>query len=223
MKTSVLIVEDEIVVSMELSTYIESLGFKLVGTSTNAEAAYALAINHKPDIILMDINIKGSIDGIDLSSKILNVSSPLIIYLTAFCDEKTIQRAIQTNPSSYLLKPFNKKELYVSLMIASSKNKEKIIKKGDILFDEEFSFDSINKQLIFCSEFIHLTKRETQLLELLISSKNSIVSIYKMENEIWPEKSPNKGTRRALISRLRSKMKYKFIETIPSVGYRINI
>jgi len=56
-----------------------------------------------------------------------------------------------------------------------------------------------------------------------MKSKNSIVSINEMENEIWPDKMPNEGTRRALVSRLRSKMKYKFIETIPSLGYRINI
>jgi DNA-binding winged helix-turn-helix (wHTH) protein len=101
--------------------------------------------------------------------------------------------------------------------------KNTMLKKGDIILDAEFSYDTKNSQLIFCSEYIHLTKREIQLLNLLIESKNSIVSIYEMENEIWPEKIANENTRRALVSRLRSKMKYKFIETIPSIGYRINI
>lgn len=227
MKTPVLIVEDEVIVSMELSSYIKSLGFEVVACANNAKDAYSLAIDYKPHIILMDINIKGSVDGIDTSSMILNEISTVIVYLTAFCDEETIERAIKTNPSGYLIKPFNKKELFASLKIASLKyensKKDLILKKGDIILDDEFSYDTKNKQLIYCSEYVHLTKREVELLNLLLEHKNSIVSLYEMENEIWPEKTPNESTRRALVSRLRSKMKYKFIETIPSIGYRISI
>lgn len=227
MKIPVLIVEDEIVISMELSGYIESLGFSVIGTATNSNDAYSLALEYKPHIILMDINIKGDIDGIDTAKIILNEITSSIIYLTAFCDEETIDRAVKTNPSAYLSKPFNKKELLASLKMASFKyernKKDSILKKGDIILDDEFSYDTKNHQLIFCSEYIHLTKRENQLLNLLIKSKNSIVSIYEMENEIWPDKLPNESTRRALVSRLRSKMKFKFIETIPSIGYRIKI
>ncbi|PLY07534.1 MAG: hypothetical protein C0625_04990 [Arcobacter sp.] len=227
MKASVLIVEDEIVVSMELESYIESLGLEVVGTATNAKDAYFLAINNKPLIILMDIRIKGEMDGIDVSSKILNEINTSIIYITAFCDEETVERAIKTNPSAYLIKPFNKKELYASLKMALfnyERNKENInTKKGDLVLDDEFSFDTQDLQLIYEGEYLHLTKRELQLLVLLIKSKNSIVSVYEIENEIWPDKAPNESTRRALVSRLRSKMKYKFIETIPSTGYRINI
>lgn len=227
MKIPVLIVEDESIVSMEIESFLNSKDFDVVGIANNSIKAYELAVDYKPHIILMDIKIKGEVDGIDTASRILNELNTTIIYLTAYCDEQTIERAIKTNPSAYLTKPFNKKELFASLKMASynyEKNiKDLILKKGDIVFDDEFSFDSENSQLIYCSEYIHLTKRESELLNLLISSKNSIVSIYDMENEIWPGKTPNESTRRALVSRLRSKMKYKFIETIPSVGYRINI
>ena len=227
MKTPVLIVEDETIVSMEIESYLSSLNFNIIGIANNAKSAYELAMDYKPHIILMDIKIKGDVDGIDAAAKILNELSTSIVYLTAFCDEEMVERAIKTNPSGYLTKPFNKKELFASLKIASfnyEKNKKDLIlKKGDLIFDNEFSYDTQNSQLMFCSEYIHLTKREVQLINLLTKSKNSIVSIYEMENEIWPDKSPNEGTRRALVSRLRSKMKYKFIETIPSIGYRINI
>ena len=227
MKTSVLIVEDETIVSMELKSYIEYLGLDVVGTADNAEDAYSLAIDKNPHIILMDIKIKGKKDGIETSSKILKEINASIIYITAFCDEETVERAILTNPSAYLIKPFNKKELYASLKMAIfsyEKNKNNFtLKKGDLLFDNEFSFDTLNSQLICNGDYLHLTKREVQLLILLIKSKNHIVSIYQIENEIWPEKSANESTIRALVSRLRSKIKFKFIETIPSVGYRINI
>lgn len=227
MKTPVLIVEDEIIVSMEIESFLLSKNFDVVGSANNSKKAYKLAMEYKPHIILMDIKIKGEVDGIDTAFKILNELNTTIIYLTAYCDEHTIERAIKTNPSAYLTKPFNKKELFASLKIASynyeKTKKDLILRKGDMIFDDEFSYDTKNSQLIHCCEFVHLTKRECELLNLLVSSKNSIVSIYNMENEIWPDKLPNESTRRALVSRLRAKTKYKFIETIPAVGYRINI
>jgi len=227
MKVPVMIVEDETIVSMEISTYLESLGYKVVAIVDNSSDAYIKALKFKPHIIMMDIKIKGERDGIDTALKIINEIDTSIIYLTAYCDDQTVERAIKTNPSAYLTKPFNKRELFASLKIASFVYSKKVqfcsLKRGDILLDDEFSFDSKKEQLIYCNEYLHLTKREQELLNLLIKSKNSIVSINTMENEIWPDKQPNEGTRRALISRLRSKMKYKFIDTIPSIGYRINL
>mgnify|MGYP005984033815 CR=1 FL=1 len=227
MKIPVLIVEDESIVVMEIESYLNSIDFEVIGTADNFKDAYSLAIEYKPHIILMDIKLKGNIDGIDTASKILNEIDTTIIYLTAYCDEETLQRVVKTNPSAYLVKPFNKKELFASLKIASfsynKKNQECNIEKGDFILDDEFSFDSKNQQLICCNDYLHLTKREQELLNLLLKSKNSIVYIDDIENEIWPDKLPNENTRRALVSRLRSKLKYKFIETIPSIGYRINV
>lgn len=224
MKTPILVVEDETIVSMEICSYLETLNLEVIGVANNAKDAYILACEYKPHIILMDIKLKGEIDGISIASRIIKKINTTIIYITAYCDESTVERAIKTNPSAYLIKPFNKQELFASLkMAASSYNKKNDTNKGDIILDEEFSFDSTNSQLIYNSEYLHLTKKETELLNLLLISKNCIVSIYEMENEIWPDKLPNENTRRALVSRLRAKMKYKFIETIPSIGYRINI
>ena len=225
MKTPVLIIEDEAIVSMEIEKYLNSLNFDVIGIANNCKSAYFLAMEYKPQIILVAIKIKGEIDGISTAKKILNELDVSIIYLTTYFDEETVGRAIQTNPSGYLTKPFNKKELYAALKIATynyEKNKrDLILKKGDLILDKEFSYDTKNSQLIYCSEYIHLTKKEIQLMNLLIKSRKSIVSFYEVENELWPEKESNENTRRALVSRLRSKMKFKFIETIPSIGYRL--
>jgi DNA-binding response OmpR family regulator len=224
MKTPILVVEDETIVSMEICSYLETLNLEVIGVANNAKDAYILACEYKPHIILMDIKLKGEIDGISIASRIIKKINTTIIYITAYCDESTVERAIKTNPSAYLIKPFNKQELFASLkMAASSYNKKNDTNKGVLILDDEFSYDTKNSQIIYNSEYLHLTKKEIELLNLLITSKNSIVSIYEIENEIWPDKIPNENTRRALVSRLRAKMKYKFIETIPSIGYRINI
>ena len=226
MKTPVLIVEDETIVAMEIASYVEQLRFHVVATATNADDAYSCALKHKPHVILMDINLKGSDDGINAVEKILQSIHTTIIYITAFNDDATIERAVATSPVAYLTKPFNRKELLAALKIALmhyNKNKNDLhVIRGDIILDHEFSYDSKEQQLICCSQYIHLTKREQELLQLLIASKNSIVSFYEIENAIWPDKPPIESTRRALVSRLRSKLKHQFIETIPSIGYRLS-
>ena len=78
-------------------------------------------------------------------------------------------------------------------------------------------------QLIRNGEYVKLTKKETILLQLLIARKNQIVPFDVIEIELWPDKEPNENTRRALVSRLRSKLGNRHIETIVSMGYRLSI
>ncbi len=219
---NILIVEDESIVALELSGYVETLGFKVAGIASSADQAYKILQKHEIDLILMDIYIKGKVDGISCAKEIKKSRDISLIYISAFSDDETLQRAIETDPSSYLIKPLNRMELKVAMRIAI-KNSSDSFARGNIIFDSEFSFDTANSELILHGESIHITKQEKVLLSLLLASKNSIVSIYEIENHLWPDKQSNENTRRALVSRLRSKLKYKFLETIHSIGYRINI
>ncbi len=213
---------------MEIASFIQKQGFHIVGSATNSEDAYTQAMQHHPDIILMDINLKGAVDGIDTAEKISSKLPVSIIYITAFSDEETIERAVKTNPAAYLTKPFNRSELLASIKIAQAQQGHTPShpddeKCGDITLDSEFSYDIKNRQLLCHCQYIHLTKRESELLYLLINAKNSILNIYEIENTIWPDKAPMESTRRALVSRLRAKLKHQFIETIPGIGYRLNL
>ena len=226
MNIPILIVEDESIVAMEIESYISQLGYNVVATATNSEDAIRFAKEFEPHVILMDINIKGDYDGIETAQSILSRQHTTIIYITAFNDDATIERAVNTDPAAYLSKPFNRQELNASIKIALMHYHKATFsahtQRGDVILNEEFSYNSKDNQLMCCSEYVHLTKREQELLKLLIRSRNAIVSIYEMENTIWPEKMPIESTRRALISRLRSKLKHQFIDTIPAIGYRIN-
>ena len=220
-----MIVEDEIIVAMDLKKYVIGLGYEVVAMASEAKQAKTLALEKSPDIILMDINIKGEIDGITLASEIRKTLRIPIIYITAYIDDETIERAVNTNPAAYLVKPFNKQELRATLQIASKRNRrhnDDDLLRGDVVIDTEFSFDTENKQLICCGAYVNLTQREQQFLELLMDAKKQMVTFYMMENSIWPDKSANENTRRALVSRLRAKLKHQFLETIPSQGYRLN-
>ncbi len=218
---NVLIVEDESIVAMELAGYIEGLGLKVSGIASSADKAYEIISKNKVDLVLMDIHIKGDVDGVSCAAEIKKRQKIVIIYISAFSDDETLQRAIQTEPSSYLIKPLNRMELKVAIGIAMKSSSDSF-HEGEIILDEEFSFDTKSSELILLGEVIHLTKQEKLLLSFLINSKNSIISFYDLDNHIWPDRESNENTRRALVSRLRSKLKYKFLETIHSIGYRIN-
>lgn len=216
---TILIVEDESLVSLEIASFIDSLSYSHL-IANNAYDAIQKAKEFSPDLVLMDINLHDKIDGIECASEIKQFLDTQVIYITAFYDDDTIERALLTHPAAYLTKPFNRNELKASIKIALS-NYELEIQVGDIKLDSKFSYDSLNKLLYFNQEEIHLTKRERELLDLLIRAKQNVVSIYDIENVIWPNKEANENTRRSLIGRLRAKLNHKFIKTIPSLGYKI--
>ena len=223
MKKQVLIVEDESIVALEISSYVKSLGYEVVGTTSNADDAVRLALAKKPDVILMDVRLKGDEDGISAANRIMDKENISIIYITAFSDDESIERAVETNPAAYLTKPFNRKELAAALKIAIKRSElqGEYTLVGDLKINDEFSFDFESRQLICCGEYIHLTRKEQDLLSLLLEAKKRIVDIYTIENRLWPEKIPNENTRRGLILRLRSKLKHQFIETVSGQGYRL--
>ena len=230
MKTpNILIVEDESIVAMEIESYLLSLDYNIVGICSTAENAYQKSIQNDVDLVLMDIYLDNS-NGIEATKKIKQAKPNLpIIFLSAYMDEETISQAIKVNPQAYLMKPFNRKELAVAIKIALNHHQNHLPHKnrveGDIYLDNEFSFESQSSQLICCGEIVGLTKKERTLLKLFLEKPNSLISITTVEYELWPDKPSNNSRRRSLISRLRAKLKHRFIETYSSEGYifKINI
>lgn len=107
----ILIVEDEVVVSMYIETVLSSFGFEVVGTATNGDDAQMLVREANPDLILMDINIEGDYDGIETTRRIKSFSNTPVIFVSAYIDKETKERARDTEPAGYLAKPFKNKEL----------------------------------------------------------------------------------------------------------------
>ncbi len=225
---NILIVEDESIVAMEIESYIQTLGYSVVDTCSNAEDALHIVSEHSVHIILMDICIKGELDGVGTATLIKKNHPHIeIIFLTAHLDDYNVDRAIEINPIAYLSKPFNREELRVFLKIALHKIRKKsltdIKNKDHMILDYEFSYDPSSHTLYCCNEIINLTKKENELLELFIENKNNIIDFYTIENTIWPDKDTNTNTIRTLVKRLRQKLKHKFIKTVSARGYRLMI
>jgi PAS domain S-box-containing protein len=118
----ILIVEDEQVVALDLSSTLENLGYVVIDCVISGAAAIESALAQRPDLILMDIRLDGTLDGVDAAQKIHDSTKCPIIFLTAYSDEQTLSRAKKTMPFGFLVKPFKMPELRCTIEIALHKH-----------------------------------------------------------------------------------------------------
>ena len=104
--SNILIVEDEIIIAADLKGRLENLGYNIVGVSATGNDAIRKTGETHPDLVLMDIMLKGDMDGIDTAQKIRDLYDVPVIYLTAYFDDEILNRAKITEPFGYILKPF---------------------------------------------------------------------------------------------------------------------
>jgi two-component system, response regulator PdtaR len=124
-EAKILIVEDEMLIARDLEALLTDWGFNVVGISDSGEEAYSLYLLHEPDLMLVDIQLYGGMDGIELVQQCNAIKRVPFIYLTGQADHATIERAKATNPSAYLFKPFDEKQLLVSIELALSNFEKK--------------------------------------------------------------------------------------------------
>ncbi len=121
-KPKILIVEDEAIVAVDLRERLTALGYAVVGVAASGESALRQVARHSPDLALLDIVIKGNRDGIETAQAIRDQHDVPVIYLTAYADHETLNRAKATQPFAYLIKPFEERELHVAIEIALYKH-----------------------------------------------------------------------------------------------------
>jgi two-component system, response regulator PdtaR len=173
-KINILIVEDEAIVAMALCDKLEAEGYNVVGIANNGLKAIDLFKSNEVDLLLCDINIKGDFDGIETVRRITEIKPIPVIYLTAFSDADTVDRAKKTYPAAYVTKPYNMVNLRISIDVAvnnfalmidskakipSTQNTEKEVENSYILQVEDhiflkqgYQFVKINQSDIFYLE-----------------------------------------------------------------------
>jgi diguanylate cyclase (GGDEF)-like protein/PAS domain S-box-containing protein len=131
----ILIVEDEKIIALDLQRRLERFGYSVVGMAADGAEAISLAKDRSPDIILMDIMLAGGLDGIEAAKLIRAKYGIPVIFLTAYTDEKTLERAKEVEPAGYILKPFKERELYTTIDIALYKHSiDRKLRKQERLF-----------------------------------------------------------------------------------------
>ena len=157
-KTSVLIVEDEVIIARDLSQTLTKLGYNVVGHCVRGEEAIDVVEEKMPDIVLMDIMLKGDMTGIDAAKEIRKKIQVPIVYLTAYSDEDSIGRANASGPSGYLVKPFKANDLRATIETALYRFHEemKLRKQNEMLYHLVQNKDS--KDILFVKSSFQLVK-----------------------------------------------------------------
>jgi PAS domain S-box-containing protein len=114
----ILIVEDEAIIAKDIERALQKLAYRVVGVVPTGEEALLRASDERPDLVLMDIMLKGELDGIEVAQRLRQQLGVPVVYLTAFGDPATLLRATATAPFGYVLKPFEDRDLYSAVEAA---------------------------------------------------------------------------------------------------------
>ncbi len=223
-KTNILIVEDEPIVALELKMELEKLDCHITGMVSTQKDVLDSIKENIPDIIMMDINLGKNENGIDIVKVIQKKKNIPILYLTAFSDDDTMNRAFSTNPIGYIVKPFKTQELKTNIQLAMYKlniTNKVPINKNYVPLGEEFYFDMKNRKLYFRDKFIKLGKKEQHLLALLIEANYSHVPFSNLEDAIWNGNQTSTSALRTLVYRLKGKLGNNIIQVTYGYGYNL--
>ena len=121
MSETIMIVEDEGIVALELEECLQQMGYTVPAVVASGAEAVAKAAEVKPDLVLMDIRLKGEMDGIQAAQKIMAEQGIPVVYLTAYSDDTTVRRATETSPFGFVLKPWEERSLQIAINMALHK------------------------------------------------------------------------------------------------------
>lgn len=165
----IFIVEDEIIAAESLIIDLEKLGYHIAGRCSDGDKALKKIIQAKPDLVLMDIHIKGEKDGIILAEELTKLSPPIpVVYLTAYADDKTLHRVIKTSPYGYIVKPYKIEDLASTIIIALNKYQELEHLKSKLTQQQE--------KLDFIIKHDEVTQLPNQLS--LVENFNGILEVF---------------------------------------------
>ena len=132
---NILVVEDESIVAKDIQVCLKRLGYEVVGVESTGEEAVKKAQELEPDLVLMDIMLKGDMSGIDAADEIRSSRNIPVIFLTAYTDRNTVDKAKETQPYGYIIKPFKEIDIQTAIEIALYKHgREMEVKKERDLY-----------------------------------------------------------------------------------------
>lgn len=231
-KYNILIVEDEFINAQFIEKAVIKLGHNVIDTVETGHEALEVMEEENVHVVFMDINLEGSMDGIECA-KIMNQKKSIpIIYTTAFSDSQTINEATDTNLFGYLIKPYDYHDIEAVLNLTIKQN---YIKKQtttttttkDITtlpfskINDMYKYYTDTKTLLKDGTPIKLSKKESDIFHLLINNLNQTVTTESLIEYVWNNKVISSSTIRDTILRLRKKVPDLTIRTVSGLGYSL--
>lgn len=216
---NILIVEDEIDLRDIMFESIEEYVNKIFVAKNGIEGLEVFQ-SKNIDLIISDIHM-AKMTGLRMSHEIRKFDPHIpIIFLTAYDTDENMLEAIEVKSRNVLKKPFDKKQLLVSMMLAMNSFKEEFT-----LFDlsNGYKYNLDTKELVLNDELIPLTKKEQRLLTLLLKHQEHAVPFSLIENYVWMENGATPDAIRMFINKLRKKIYPELIQNIQGIGYKLTL
>ena len=175
-KINILVVEDESIVSKDIQYSLNKLGYNVVGSAASGDKALEIARTESPDLVLMDIMLKGTMNGIETAEIIKAELAIPIVFLTAYADESTLSKAKITEPYGYIIKPFKEIDLHTSIEMAIYKHgkEQEVIRERNLLYSIVENKESSNG-FIFVKSNSRLVKLNTSDIFYIEALKDYVV------------------------------------------------
>ena len=225
----ILIVEDETLLALGMEYTLHEYGYCVCAISSTANDAVAQAKKLKPDLILMDIKLKGKETGIDAANQIWNECKIPIVFLTSYSDDQTVQQAVESEPYGYLIKPCRDEELKVTIETAFKKHQlfykvneasNELTKR--IVCVDGFEYDKSKNLLCKDSQIVNLTGKEIRFFDILSDYPGEPISFERISDYVWDDGYADIAKLRTLVYRIKNKVGKNLIENVYEHGYLLN-
>ncbi len=217
----ILIVEDELIAAEYLKQLLETNGFEVLDIVDNGKDAIKNTKQLKPDIILMDVMLKGSMSGCEAAVEIANEIKCSILFLSAHLNDEMVDYALEAKAVGYVTKPYNEAQILATLKLISTREEPKkpVPKKPDELHLKD-GFVFKNKLVFKDNKQIELGPKALKLVALLCEHPNISISNEQICMHLWGKIVDNR-TLRSLIFRVRSLLGENVIKNISGLGYMV--
>jgi len=230
---NILIVEDEAITQRYLKDILAQYDISAIDCFDNAKDTMKQLESSTYDIVLMDINIKGSVDGLQLANKILDKYTLPIVFITAHSDSATLDEALELSPYGFITKPFSAKNIEVTLQIAykrfltheQQRSSFDFINRSaeEIIIDKNFTYYLTNSTLYRNNELVTLSLKQTRLIKELCTSINHPISYEALMVSVWGDEEVSDSSLRTLVYSVRKLLPDLPLVSHSKVGYSIDV
>lgn len=215
----ILILDDEVMLRSSIREYLESMGHVVIETGDGEAAARTIG-EQDFDLLLLDVNVP-KMDGFSLLDYLHrhHVYTP-VIFITALVDIEDVDKGFTLGCSDYLKKPFHLREL--GLRIENLIRMQALSAQNHLLLGKYYSYDRDGGLLCFQSEPQTLTKKQQQIIDILVRNLGIVVDFDTFRNEVWNGEEIDNASIRAEISRFKRSLREPIVKNIRGLGYKID-
>lgn len=242
--TKVLIIEDDDVTALNLKMSLQKQGYEVIALADNSVSSLNKIKVYDPEVVLIDIALENNDDGIEIARFIRDKMPRPFIFLTAHSESDMLDKAKQTEPYGYIVKPFDPVNLHTTIQMALHRFKEEQKRISDtnelkntqahlekllyakklsdqpiIEFGDGYRHDISLGETFYNDQKIKLTKKETAFIRLMVAQLGSVVDFKQATNYVWNKGGATDNSVRTLVWRLRNKLPTDVIKNASGVGY----